>query len=81
MSTKAVSLFDRTILRQAVVDSFKKLNPRTQLKNPVMFVTLIGALLTFEQLFTSPEPSGYVLQVALWLLFTVLFANFAEAVA
>ena len=81
MSTKAVSLFDRQILRQAVVDSFTKLNPRTQLKNPVMFVTLIGALLTFEQLFTSTEPFGYVLQVALWLLFTVLFANFAEAVA
>jgi K+-transporting ATPase ATPase B chain len=81
MSTKAVSLFDRQILRQAVIDSFVKLNPRAQVKNPVMFVTLIGALLTFEQLFTSQEPFGYVLQVALWLLFTVLFANFAEAVA
>jgi len=81
MSTKAVSLFDRAILRQAAIDSFTKLNPRAQLKNPVMFVTLIGALLTFEQLFTSSEPFGYVLQVALWLLFTVLFANFAEAVA
>jgi len=81
MSTKAVSLFDRAILRQAVVDSFKKLDPRAQLKNPVMFVTLIGALLTFEQLFTSHDPFSYVLQVALWLLFTVLFANFAEAVA
>jgi K+-transporting ATPase ATPase B chain len=81
MSTKAVSLFDRAILRQAVADSFKKLDPRAQLKNPVMFVTLIGALLTFEQLVTSKEPFGYVLQVALWLLFTVLFANFAEAVA
>ena len=81
MSTKAVSLFDRAIIRQAVGDSFKKLNPRAQLKNPVMFVTLIGALLSFEQLFTSHDPFGYVLQVALWLLFTVLFANFAEAVA
>jgi K+-transporting ATPase ATPase B chain len=81
MSTKAVSLFDRQILRQAVADSFKKLDPRAQLKNPVMFVTLIGALLTFEQLFTSKDPFGYVIQVALWLLFTVLFANFAEAVA
>ncbi|MEO6992206.1 MAG: potassium-transporting ATPase subunit KdpB [Lacunisphaera sp.] len=81
MSTKAVSLFDRQILRQAVADSFKKLDPRAQLKNPVMFVTLIGALLTFEQLFTSKDSFGYVLQIALWLLFTVLFANFAEAVA
>ena len=81
MSTKAVSLFDRAILRQATIDSFKKLDPRAQLKNPVMFVTLIGAALTFQQLFTAKEPFSYVLQVALWLLFTVLFANFAEAVA
>jgi potassium-transporting ATPase ATP-binding subunit len=81
MSTKAVSLFDRAILLQACIDSIKKLDPRLQLKNPVMFVTLIGAILTFAQLFTSPEPFGYVLQVALWLFFTVLFANFAEAVA
>ena len=81
MSTKAVSLFDRAIMQKAVIDSFIKLDPRQQLKNPVMFVTLVGALLTFQQLFTSKEPFGYVLQVALWLLFTVLFANFAEAVA
>ncbi len=81
MSTKAVSLFDRAILRQAVTDSFKKLDPRQQLKNPVMFITLLGAGITFQQLFTTTEPFGYVLQVALWLLFTVVFANFAEAVA
>jgi K+-transporting ATPase ATPase B chain len=81
MSTKAVSLFDRDILLKAIVDSFRKLHPRLQLKNPVMFVTLIGAILSFFQLFTSKEPFGYVLQIALWLLFTVLFANFAEAVA
>jgi K+-transporting ATPase ATPase B chain len=81
MSNKAVSLFDRRIMRQAVLDAFKKLDPRTQLKNPVMAVTLVGALLAFQQLFTSPEPFGFGLQVALWLLFTVLFANFAEAVA
>ncbi|HEY4299247.1 MAG TPA: potassium-transporting ATPase subunit KdpB [Candidatus Didemnitutus sp.] len=81
MSSKAVSLFDRAIMQKAVTDSFRKLDPRVQLKNPVMFVTLLGALLTFEQLATSTEPPGYVLQVALWLLFTVVFANFAEAVA
>src|SRR3954466_30452 len=46
-----------------------------------MFVTLMGALLAFEQLFTSTEPLGYVLTIALWLLFTVIFANFAESVA
>ena len=81
MSTQATSLFDGAILRQAVIDSFKKLDPRTQLKNPVMFITLIGAFLSFQQLFTSKDPFGYVLQIALWLLFTVIFANFAEAVA
>ena len=81
MSTKTVSLFDREILLQAVVDSFKKLDPRQQIKNPVMFITLIGAILTFFQLFTTKEPRGYVLQIALWLFFTVIFANFAEAVA
>jgi K+-transporting ATPase ATPase B chain len=68
-------------MTQALVDAFKKLDPRAQLKNPVMFVTLVGALLTFQQLLTSPEPFGYVLQIALWLLFTVVFANFAESVA
>jgi potassium-transporting ATPase ATP-binding subunit len=81
VSTKSISLFDRAIMQKAIVDSFAKLNPRLQLKNPVMFVTLVGAVLTFQQLFTSKEPWGYVLQIALWLLFTVVFANFAEAVA
>jgi K+-transporting ATPase ATPase B chain len=81
MSTKTISMFDRGILLQAVGDSFRKLDPRLEVKNPVMFVTLIGAILTFWQLFTAKEPFGYVLQVALWLFFTVIFANFAEAVA
>ena len=81
MSTKTVSLFDRAILLQAAGDSFKKLDPRQQIKNPVMFITLIGAILTFFQLFTTKDPRGYVLQIALWLFFTVIFANFAEAVA
>ena len=81
MSTKAVSLFDRAIMTKAVVDSLKKLDPRHQVSNPVMFVTLIGSLLTFWQVFVSSEPAGFVLQVALWLFFTVVFANFAEAVA
>jgi K+-transporting ATPase ATPase B chain len=81
MSSKSISLLDGTIMRKAVVDSFVKLDPRQQLKNPVMFVTLVGALLSFEQLFTSKEPFSYVLQIALWLFFTVIFANFAEAVA
>ena len=81
MSSKSLSLFDREIMLTATADAFRKLDPRRQLKNPVMLVTLVGALLTFQQLLTSREPFGYVLQVALWLLFTVVFANFAEAVA
>ena len=81
MSAKSVSLFDREIMLTAITDAFKKLDPRQQLKNPVMLVTLVGAILSFQQLFTSRDPFGYVLQVALWLLFTVVFANFAEAVA
>jgi potassium-transporting ATPase ATP-binding subunit len=81
MSTKTISLLNRDILLTAIAESFQKLDPRKQLKNPVMFVTLLGAALTFEQLFTTREPTRYVLQVALWLLFTVVFANFAEAVA
>jgi len=81
MSTKTASLFDRTIVLPAIAASFRKLDPRTQLRNPVMAVTFVGALLTFQQLFTSTDPFGYVLQIALWLLFTVVFANFAESVA
>jgi K+-transporting ATPase ATPase B chain len=81
MSTKTSSLLNRDIILTAIAESFQKLDPRKQLKNPVMFVTLLGAALTFEQLFTTRDPRRYVLQVALWLLFTVVFANFAEAVA
>ena len=82
MSTKAVSLFDPEIMLKAIADAFKKLDPRRQFQEiPWMFITLLGAILTFGQLFTSREPFGYVLQIALWLLFTVVFANFAEAVA
>jgi K+-transporting ATPase ATPase B chain len=81
MSAKTISLLNRDIMLTAIAESFRKLDPRKQLKNPVMFVTLLGAALTFEQLFTTREPRRYVLQVALWLLFTVVFANFAEAVA
>ncbi|MBX7122088.1 MAG: potassium-transporting ATPase subunit KdpB [Opitutaceae bacterium] len=81
MNAKSIPLFDRTILRQAAIDSFRKLNPWLQLKNPVMLVTLIGSFLCFLQAFTSTEPLAYVLQIAIWLLVTVLFANFAEAIA
>jgi K+-transporting ATPase ATPase B chain len=77
------SLFDRQIIGPAIVDSFKKLNPLSLLKNPVIFVTEVGAAVTTLGLFfkSGNEPFGFVLQIALWLWFTVLFANFAEAMA
>jgi K+-transporting ATPase ATPase B chain len=81
MTQKAPSLFDWDIAGPAVVSSFKKLNPRLMLKNPVMFVTMVGAALTTAGIFTSKTDRGFIFQLALWLWFTVLFANFAEAVA
>jgi potassium-transporting ATPase ATP-binding subunit len=79
------SLADRAILSRAIVDSFRKLNPRTMVKNPVMFVVEVGALLTTIQLgwnaFHGAGHLGFGLQITLWLWFTVLFANFAEAMA
>ena len=83
MATKKISLFDRHIIVQAVGASFQKLNPATMMGNPVMFVTEVGALITsIGLLFKAPgEPIGFGLQVAIWLWFTVLFANFAEAMA
>jgi len=83
MPAKRHSLFDRKIIRQAVVASFAKLHPRAMMKNPVMFVTEVGAFLTTVGVFFRPagEPTGFGLQVAVWLWFTVLFANLAEAMA
>ncbi|MEI6712222.1 MAG: potassium-transporting ATPase subunit KdpB [Verrucomicrobiota bacterium] len=81
MSTKAPSLFDWKIVSPAIRESFKKLDPRLMVKNPVMFVTEVGALLTTIGIFTATEDRSFVLQLSIWLWFTVLFANFAEAVA
>src|SRR6266536_1388232 len=79
------SLADSAILSRAILDSFRKLNPRTMVKNPVMFVVEVGAVLTTIQLAwnTSHHAGqfGFGLQITLWLWFTVLFANFAEAMA
>ncbi|WP_371873804.1 potassium-transporting ATPase subunit KdpB [Dictyobacter arantiisoli] len=89
-------MFDAKILRRAVLDSFIKLDPRVQVKNPVMFVVEIGSVVTTIEffrllLFTAPtgaftsaqlqSETWFVLAVAIWLWFTVLFANFAEAMA
>ena len=99
-------LFDPSIVRQAVVDAFKKLSPRLQLRNPVMFIVLVGAVLTTSlfilavigqgeaaqsalSMGETPEraaelarnSASFIFAVAVWLWFTVLFANFAEAMA
>ena len=76
-------LFERAIIGRAAVDSLKKLNPISLLKNPVIFVTEVGALLTTVGLFmgSKNEPAGFALQISVWLWSTVLFANFAEAMA
>src|SRR6266566_4103479 len=82
MTQKSASLFDWNIVGPAIGDAFKKLNPRLMVKNPVMFVTMVGAALTTVGIFTAePGLRGFVTQLAIWLWFTVLFANFAEAVA
>ncbi len=81
MTHEAPSLFDWAIVGPAVGGSFRKLDPRLMVKNPVMFVTMVGAVLTTAGIFTSPSERGFIAQLALWLWFTVLFANFAEAVA
>jgi potassium-transporting ATPase ATP-binding subunit len=78
--------YDRRLILEAVVNSFRKLDPRVQVHNPVMFVVWVGALLTlvlfFESLAGLPEGSaGFTLAISLLLWFTVVFANFAEALA
>src|SRR5580692_4713601 len=86
--TKPVSLFDRDITRRAVGESFRKLSPRLVAKNPVMFVVEVGSALTtllvLRDIFLRPAghaPIWFTGAVSLWLWFTVLFANFAEAAA
>jgi K+-transporting ATPase ATPase B chain len=82
MTPKARSLFDWNIVCPAIGDAFKKLNPRLMVKNPVMFVTMVGAALTTVGIFTAGASlQSFVAQLAIWLWFTVLFANFAEAMA
>ena len=87
----AISLFRRDIVARALLDSFKKLDPRVQVRNPVMFVVEIGALITSitwinqaaggKPLGGGHEPAWYTLTIAIWLWLTVVFANMAEAFA
>src|SRR5213593_1622178 len=85
-TVKARSLFDATIVRQAIVDSFRKLTPRRQVRNPGMFVVYVGSILTtllwVQAVVGKGEaPGWFIFWVSVWLWFTVLFANFAEAMA
>ncbi|HSB27896.1 MAG TPA: hypothetical protein VLE19_08575, partial [Pyrinomonadaceae bacterium] len=87
-TTKKQAIWNVKIVKRALRDSFVKLHPRTMMKNPVMFVVEVGSMLTTLQLIrgiVSPisgvTNTGFELQITLWLWFTVLFANFAEAMA
>src|ERR1700757_4234897 len=79
------ALFDPKIVLPAIGSSFVKLNPRTLMKNPVMFVlevvTALTTIILIRDLFTGGAHIGFEVQIIVWLWFTVLFANFAEAVA
>src|SRR5689334_9473099 len=83
--TKKRSLWDANIVRRALIDALAKLDPRRMMKNPVMFVVEIGSVITsiylFRDLIAHKNTLSFDLQITLWLWFTVLFANFAEAMA
>ncbi|MHB2017403.1 MAG: potassium-transporting ATPase subunit KdpB [Candidatus Xenobia bacterium] len=82
---KSTNLFEPTIVRRAIRDSFVKLNPIHMMKNPVMFVVEVGSVLTtglmLKSILLHQSDVGFVFQITLWLWFTVVFANFAEAMA
>src|SRR6478752_2598687 len=88
---RAISLFQRDIVKRALIDSFKKLDPRVQVRNPVMFVVEIGSVITTvtwliqafggKPLGGGHEPAWYTFTIAFWLWLTVIFANMAEAFA
>lgn len=84
--TEKLSMFDPRLVKPALIDSFRKLAPRNQWRNPVMFVVFIGSILTTLLLIPAAQGKGeasfgFILAISLWLWFTVLFANFAEALA
>ena len=86
MSRQQLSLFDRKLIGPALLESVKKLDPRVQWRNPVMFVVYLGTIVTailYGQAVAGhgEAPAGFILAITIWLLFTVLFANFAEALA
>src|SRR4029077_12930303 len=85
---RAVSLFQRDIVVRALIDSVKKLDPRVQIRNPVLFVVEIGSVITTftwlkqfwgaQPLGGGSEPAWYTFLISLWLWLTVIFANMAE---
>src|SRR6266404_9717160 len=81
MAKKSKAVWEWKIVKRAIWDSFLKLNPRKMMGNPVMFVVEIGSVITTVLLFKGGSDFKFNLQITLWLWFTVLFANFAEAMA
>src|SRR5207253_5503666 len=81
MATKKKAIWEWKIGRRALWDAFLKLNPRKMMGNPVMFVVEIGSVITTVLLFKGGSAFRFNLQITLWLWFTVVFANFAEAMA
>src|SRR5258707_7970958 len=81
MAKKSKAVWEWKIVKRAIWDSFLKLNPRKMMGNPVMFVVEIGSVITTVLLFKGGPAFMFNLQITLWLWFTVLFANFAEAMA
>ncbi len=79
MSRTTLTMFDPALVRPALLEAFKKLDPRVQWRNPVMFVVYVGS--AFTTALAASKPEAFTAAVALWLWFTVLFANFAEAMA
>ena len=79
MTRKTLPLFDPALMRPALVDALKKLDPRVQWRNPVMFVVYVGS--AFTTALSLAQPSAFVIGITAWLWITVLFANFAEALA
>src|SRR3954451_6508745 len=78
---KSIAIWNSSIVRRAIVDAFAKLSPRKMMGNPVMFVVEVGSVITTVLLFKGGVAFKFNLQITLWLWFTVLFANFAEAMA
>src|ERR1700753_3922733 len=87
METKSKTrpLFERSIVQRAALDALVKLDPRQQVKNPVMFVVAVGAVMTsgllIRDILAGQPNIGFNLQITLWLWFTVLFAHFDEVMA